>query len=182
MKRRTASALVATLAASAVGLVVAPAANADNIGNEGCTPGYWKNHTSSWEEYEASQKVREVFAVPAELGPLGDLTLLEALAGKGGKGVDGAARILLRAATASTLNAAHEGLGFPLRRETEPGNLRRTVDAALASLDRQQMLTLAAELDALNNLGCPLGSGKGGPSSVPTEPTDPTVPGDTSAT
>lgn len=190
MKRSTASALAATLALSAIGLVVAPAANADNIGNEGCTPGYWKNHTESWEEYRPDTTVGQVFAVPAPLAAYGEVTLLEALSLKGGKGVDGATEILLRAATASTLNAAHEGLGFPLRRDVEPGNLRAAVDAALASLDREQMLTLAAELDALNNLGCPLGSPKAGPGApetpdvpdaptdAPDVPTDPGEPGD----
>ncbi len=50
------------------------------------------------------------------------------------------------------LNAAHDGLGYPLRR----GQIIRSVNAALASGDRTRILELARELDRMNNLGCPL--------------------------
>jgi len=53
---------------------------------------------------------------------------------------------------AAWLNAAHERLGYPLRRN----EFVAEVNAAIASGDRQTMLDLAAELDSLNNLGCPL--------------------------
>jgi len=79
-----------------------------------------------------------------------------ALSYPGGPGVQGGAKSLLRAATAAFLNAAHEGVGYPYRRFTEPGNMKAAVDAALASGSRDQMITLAAQLDDANNLGCPL--------------------------
>ena len=142
--------LVGTLAAGM------PHAGANRIGNEGCTPGYWKNHTSNWEEYSPNQKLKTVFTFPAELAHLGELTLLQALSLKGGSGVQGAARILLRAAVAAFLNAAHEGVGYPYRRFSEPGFILADVNSALASLDRSTMLALAADLDRKNNLGCPL--------------------------
>lgn len=86
--------------------------------------------------------------------PAGDQ--LKALQGGGGPGVDGAAQILLRASTAAYLNAAHESVGYPYRRFSEPGALKQQVNASLVRLDRDQMLTLATTLDAANNLGCPL--------------------------
>src|SRR5690606_37843774 len=104
--------LLAVLAACAIALttvVVGGAASADNIGtDEGCTPGYWKNHTANWEEYAPDMTVAELFPLPASLASLGSLTLEQALAGGGGPGELGGAKILLRAAVASFLNAAHE--------------------------------------------------------------------------
>ena len=134
----------------------APAATAVNIGNEGCTPGYWKNHTESWEEYGPGYALDDVFDFPASLSSFERVTLEQALALKGGSGTSGAAQILLRAATASVLNAAHEGVGYPYRRFKEPFGIVPQVNAALASGDRATMLALAATLDAANNLGCPL--------------------------
>ncbi len=150
ISRTTIAALI-----TAFGLSVAAPAFATNIGNEGCTPGYWKNHTDNWEEYRPSQTLESVFDVPNAYG-YDNVTLEQALAFRGGSGADGAARILLRAATAAVLNAAHEGIGYPYRRNVEPFRIIATVNAALASVDRQQMLDLAATLDAANNLGCPL--------------------------
>ena len=154
MKLRIAMA-TAVMAVGSSALFAAPAA-ATNIGNEGCTPGYWKNHTDSWEEYAASDPLDWQFNFPDSLAGMRDDTWLEALGYSGGPGTSGAARILMRAATASFLNAAHEGVGFPLRRFTDPGNMLEQVNAALASGDRNAMLALAAYLDGLNNLGCPL--------------------------
>ncbi|MBM3675911.1 MAG: hypothetical protein FJW88_13390 [Actinobacteria bacterium] len=97
-----------------------------------------------------------MFAFPASLASLGEDTMATALSYPGGPGVQGGAKSLLRAATAAFLNAAHEGVGYPYRRFTEPGNMKAAVDAALASGSRDQMITLAAQLDDANNLGCPL--------------------------
>lgn len=138
-------------------LTLAPSAQATNIGHQGCTPGYWKNHTDNWEETTPSAKVSSLFAAPASVA---DLTLLQALAGSGGPGVDGAAKILARAAVAAWLNAAHEGVGYPWRRYSEGLDGRPalvpTVDAAFATGSRDAMLALATRLDGDNNLGCPL--------------------------
>ncbi len=147
--------LAGALALSIGGFAAAPA-EATNIGNEGCTPGYWKNHTDNWEEYASTDPLDWQFNFPDSLADMRDDTWLEALGYNGGPGTSGAARILMRAATASFLNAAHEGVGFPLRRFTDPGNMLEQVNAALASGDRATMLALATYLDGLNNLGCPL--------------------------
>lgn len=131
-------------------------AGADNIGNQGCTPGYWKNHTDNWEEYGPHTTIGSQFLLPPSLSSFGSVTFLGALQGGGGPGVPGAAKILLRAAVAAYLNAAHEGLGYPYRRFDDPFDIHARVDAALASGDRDTMLALADTLDRANNLGCPL--------------------------
>jgi hypothetical protein len=120
----------------------------------GCTPGYWKNHTESWPPtgYSPSQKTGSVFSGASAFPSLANKTLLQSLQGGGGPGTEGAARILLRAAVAALLNAAHPGTNYP--RTT--AEILTDVNAALTSNDRDTMLALATELDGDNNLGCPL--------------------------
>ncbi len=120
----------------------------------GCTPGYWKNHTDSWAGtgYAPSQKVGSVFSGASAFPSLASKTLLQALQGGGGPGLDGAAKILLRAAVAALLNAAHSGVDYP--RTT--AEILADVNAALSSGNRNTMLNLATALDNDNNLGCPL--------------------------
>ena len=153
MKAVFAAVLVALCVTAFVGT---SAAVAENIGNEGCTPGYWKNHTDNWQEYTPNSQIGFNWTLPPELSEFSTVTFLEALNFGGGPGIEGAAQILFRAAVAANLNAAHEGVGYPYRRFQEPGNLQEQINAALASLDRETMLNLAAELDRANNLGCPL--------------------------
>jgi hypothetical protein len=147
--------LIVTLAATSV-LLIAPA-HANRVGNEGCTPGFWKNHPSRWQEATPS-KALHFELVKAAVNLDGDRdtdTFMDALRYQGGPGLEGAKRILLRAAVAAWLNAASEELGYPLRRYGEDGFVA-DVKAALASGNRQTMLNLAERLDRLNNLGCPL--------------------------
>jgi hypothetical protein len=123
-------------------------------GTQGCTPGYWKNHTRSWAPsgYSPSQSTSSVFSAASLYPSLGSKTLLQSLQGGGGPGTLGAATILLRAAVAALLNAAHPGVDYP--RST--ASIIQDVNAALASGDRAAMLSLASALDDDNNLGCPL--------------------------
>ena len=153
--------LSAGLAAAsfAIMLGVASPANATSVGNEGCTPGYWKNHTANWQEYQTTTPLSSLFTFPTALNSFGSVTMLSALDGSGGPGVSGATTILMRAATAAYLNAAHEGLGYPYRRDPiNPAlfSIRKAVNDALASQNRQTILALATLLDNANNLGCPL--------------------------
>jgi hypothetical protein len=139
--------------------VVSTSAQATGTGTQGCTPGYWKNHTSSWQEADASQLVKKKY-VDARAN-VADWTLLQALQGGGGKGADGAAVILARAAVAAWLNAANDDVGYPWRRYATGVDGRpplvATVNAAFASGDRDTMLALATRLDDDNNgTGCPL--------------------------
>ena len=122
-------------------------------GEEGCTPGYWKNHTGSWAGtgYTPGQTAGSVFSLGG-FPSLVSQTLLQTLQGGGGSGTTGAARILLRAAVAALLNAAHPGVDYP--RTT--AEIIADVNAALATNNRGAILALAGELDDDNNLGCPL--------------------------
>jgi len=130
-----------------------PGAGPNETGDEGCTPGYWKNHTDSWAGtgYAPGQTVGSVFTGAAAFPSQAAKTLLQALQGSGGPGVEGAAKILLRAAVAALLNAG-SSVDYP--RTT--AEILADVNAALASGNRNTMLSLAAELDDDNNLGCPL--------------------------
>jgi hypothetical protein len=123
------------------------------VGGEGCTPGYWKNHPAAWTAtgYSTSQTLESVFDVPDSLGH-DNTTLLQALSLGGGSGVKGGAQILLRAAVASLLNASNPGVSFDLT----SSQVISQVNAALASGNRDTMLALATQLDTLNNQGCPL--------------------------
>lgn len=140
-----------------------PQASAVNIGNEGCTPGYWKNHQENWEEYSPTDTLGDhetldarEFVIPDEFAAYRDVTLADALKLKGGSTIQGASEILFRATVAAYLNAAHEGVGYPYRRFSSPFNILSQVNVALASLDRATILKLAKTLDQANNLGCPL--------------------------
>jgi hypothetical protein len=92
-----------------------------------------------------------VFA-QASLYAVGSSRLLDALGFAGGPDLNGAAEILLRAATAALLNASHPNVSYP----RPPATVITDVNGALASQNRDAMLALAAALDADNNLGCPL--------------------------
>ncbi|HSG40309.1 MAG TPA: hypothetical protein VLE27_11775 [Thermoanaerobaculia bacterium] len=123
-------------------------------GTQGCTPGYWKNHTDSWAAagQAPGAKVQSVFSQASGYSSLGSASLLDALSFKGGSSLDGAAGNLLRASVAALLDASHPGVAYP----RTPGSVVADVDAALASRDRDTILGLASRLDADNNLGCPL--------------------------
>jgi hypothetical protein len=153
------AAVITALTVGLLGVATSSPAAAVQIGEEGCTPGYWKNHTDNWQEAKTTTLFSNRFS-DGTSGVLEGLTFLEALKGGGGPGVAGAELILARAATAAYLNAAHEGLGYPWRRNATGLDGRPplvdTVIAALESGDRATMLALAARLDADNNLGCPL--------------------------
>ena len=119
-------------------------------GDEGCTPGYWKNHKSAWDGLRPTQKVSTVFS--GATASLANASLMQALSFTGGSGVIGAERILLRAAVAALLNARDADVDYAMTAR----QIRAQVSAALATDDRQTMLDLAASLDRLNNAGCPL--------------------------
>jgi hypothetical protein len=123
-----------------------------NGGDEGCTPGYWKNHVAAWAGtgYSPNQLVSSVFTGANAMQA--NKTLLQALNFGGGSGVDGAEQTLLRAAVASLLNAAHSGVDFSMT----TAEIISQVNAALATDNRATILALAATLDAANNEGCPL--------------------------
>lgn len=121
---------------------------------QGCTPGYWKQsfHFDSWVGFTPTQTVDSVFTgiMPALSGE----SLLDALQGGGGSGLLGAEKILLRAAVAALLNSSSGTVAYPFS-ETD---IVSAVNTALATGDRDSILTLATTLDNANNGvgGCPL--------------------------
>ncbi len=120
-------------------------------GNQGCTPGYWKNHLDSWAYYSPNATVGTVFNPSS---PFNLWTLEAALDGGGGPGLDGAIRILLRAGVVALLNGAPgSGVNAYYSHDTVIG----MVTTALKTGNRDTILAVASELDARNNQGCPLG-------------------------
>lgn len=127
---------------------------------QGCTPGFWKTHTdtekypNAWPPtgFSPGQRVDSVFTIPGEFSALADDSLLDALNYGGGETDQEAAQILLRAAVAAVLNAAHPNINYP---ESVAG-IVAAVNAALASSDRDTILDLAEQIDQDNNRGCPI--------------------------
>jgi hypothetical protein len=119
---------------------------------DGCTPGYWRQsqHFDSWVGFTTNQTLESVFNVPDSFG-LDNHSLVQALQFNGGSGNKGAAQTLLRAAVAALLNSANSNVDYPLTTD----QVIEAVNAALTG-NRNAMLTLAAQLDSYNNLGCPL--------------------------
>ncbi len=115
---------------------------------QGCSHGYWKNHTQSWEGWSYTDMVSDAFD-----WPYADMTMLQAMQFTGpGNTVEDASRILLQQAGASLLNADHSDVNFPM----DSADLISAVNEALASGDRDAILALKDQLDEKNNLGCPL--------------------------
>ena len=127
---------------------------------KGCTPGYWKQsqHFDSWipTGLKTTDLVSKLFSnaylYTLDGKQMSKYTLVQALSFKGGTGTVGAAQILLRAAVAAELNAKYQSIGYPM----SAGAIITAVQNALASSNRGTMILLAAQLDELNNLNCPL--------------------------
>ena len=114
-------------------------------GNEGCTPGYWKQsqHFDSWFGYSRNQKFEQVFAVNVP----GDPTLLEALKANGG-GINA----LERHAVAALLNASSPNVDYPLTQ----AQVKAMVKSAIDSGDPATIEQTKDQLEQYNELGCPL--------------------------
>jgi len=125
---------------------------------EGCTPGFWKNHTSQWIGYLPSAGIGTVFSSAGAFPTLADDSLLDGLSYHGGTGAIGGARILLRAAIAALLNEAHPDVDYSV------DGVVALVNAALGTGDRDTMIALGGLLDDANNGadGCPLSGGNTG--------------------
>jgi hypothetical protein len=117
---------------------------------EGCTPGYWKNSTGTWQGFTPSQNFDTVFGLgtPGLFTP--DKTLLQALQ-LGGGGFNKLARM----AVAALLNAAHSGVDFPQ-------TTTQVINAVKAAFTSGNPEPLATNLDTLNNAGCPLSNDNAG--------------------
>jgi hypothetical protein len=121
-------------------------------GNEGCTPGFWKNNLIAWEStspnvYSPNTTLESVFNVPDSLG-LDNTTFLEALNFQGNIGPEGR---LLRQAVAALLGTVHFDVAYPIGDEAV---LIAMVNNALSG--QTSVEGLKDQLDRWNNLGCPL--------------------------
>jgi hypothetical protein len=131
-------------------LIAAPTGSAWSPNpTQGCSPGYWKNHTAAWVTYTPGQTVDSVFtgAVPE----LGSESLLDALQGGGGPDLKGKEEILLRAAVAGLLNST-SGIDYGVR----PRAIVKIVNERLAGGFPNKIIRLATRIDNRNNLPCPL--------------------------
>ncbi len=168
---RTAAAL---LAAVAMLLTLMPAQSAQaTLGDQGCTPGYWKNHTSAWPGGWTPDTALQTpfwFLNPNEptlqnqtwddnYHSFASSSMHDALQGGGGSGLEGAATILLRAGTAALLNTASTDVSYFTVNQPQ---IVRMVRDALKTQDRDAIIAAAERLDAANNGrdGCPLGNDK----------------------
>ncbi len=124
--------------------------NTEIVGGEGCTPGYWKNHTglkkqtNQWPPtgFGQGDSFDATFAVVSSFGG----TLLEAL-NRGGGGENA----LGRHAVAALLNAAHPAVSYDL----SVPQVIAAVGAAYASGDFEGTKNTLA---AFNEQGCPIGN------------------------
>ena len=147
----TLSGLPATDQASATCEVPAPG------GFQGCTPGYWKQeqHFDSWlpTGYVTNQSAGSVFSSLASACPaLATTKLVKALGGGGGPAYCDKVQILLRAAVAAVLDAAHPAIAYPRTVQ----QIVDAVNAAVLSGSATRVGNLAKALDTDNNRGCPL--------------------------
>jgi hypothetical protein len=114
----------------------------------GCTPGYFKNHTAPNETTALTA------AFPnAKLGAYSGLNLKQALSLQGGPGIDGALQILLRAASAAYLNStAPFTYSGP-----NTSQIQYSVWYVTNFGSRDDIIGYAALLDGFNNStdGCP---------------------------
>ena len=116
-------------------------------GGGGCTPGYWKNHTEDWVGYAPSQLVSQVFS---NAGSLGSGTLLAALSAGGGSTLTAAKALLIHHAVAALLNSTHPDVDYAFT----TAQVIAWTSEALASTDRDAILSLKNLFDAENNRGC----------------------------
>jgi hypothetical protein len=124
-------------------------------GDEGCTPGYWKqpHHFDSWVGYQPNDTFEEVFTrmitvrwgAPGERPhPVGDPTLLQALQARGG-GINA----LARHAVAALLNAANPGVNSMY-------TVGEVIGMFQAAFDSGDFETTKNTLMEANEFGCPL--------------------------
>ena len=120
---------------------------------EGCTLGYWKNHSDRWcSSYSPSMLFGDVFVnAPSNLA---NQTLLEAL-NLGGGGIYN----LARQGVAALLNACSDEVDFPAPYSDNTQSVINAINAAYLAGGTAPG-QLASQLDILNNSGCPLGGTK----------------------
>ncbi|HYG64238.1 MAG TPA: hypothetical protein VEL74_16800 [Thermoanaerobaculia bacterium] len=119
-----------------------------------CSTAFWGDHPEAWREtgIATSQRVRSTFSQAAGYGDVADATLRNALRFRSSSDLLGAAKELLREATASLLNAVHPALESPRTRT----QLINQVNEALRSRNLPAIWELTGQLERENAAGCPL--------------------------
>lgn len=108
---------------------------------EGCTPGYWKNHTEMWPSpYKPSDSFSDIFGVVLQK----DYTLIQALNLGGGANFGK----ILRHGTAALLSAAHPGVHYPY-------TVEQVIQIVKDALGGNKYAIEA--LVTANEYGCPIG-------------------------
>ena len=148
---RLAAVLLVLAVSLAASLGVAQKAQAWPVGTQGCTLGYWKNHTSSWVTYSPTDTIGAVYNLTTAQTPYASDTLLQGLSLQGGPGVVGAQAILFKQAIAGLLNVS-AGLDYGATTVQAIGITRH----AIVSGDRDLMITVAGQFQTRNSVGCPL--------------------------
>ncbi|MGH2457658.1 MAG: hypothetical protein ACRDIY_02190, partial [Chloroflexota bacterium] len=149
-----ASYVAPTLRALGIPAALAMSGSSPPPTQQGCSPGYWKNHPQNWVGYSPSQTLGSVFTIPSSLNTMSSLTLdtlLDALSSGGGSTLSDKALLLLHQAVAALLNIT-AGLNYPTY--TSTAALIGAVNSALASLDATTIDNLQGTLDTDNNLAC----------------------------
>jgi hypothetical protein len=119
------------------------------LGSDGCTLGYWKNHTDRWcDSYRTCDRFGDVFTNAP--GSLANLTLLQAL-NLGGGGIYN----LARQGVAALLNACNNDVDYAGYSD-DPQAVIAAVNQAFAT-GGSAPGHMASDLDTFNNSGCPLG-------------------------
>jgi hypothetical protein len=145
--------LLVVMAAAAASLATERSAQAWPVGTQGCTLGFWKNHTSAWVGYSPTDTIGATFNLTTAQTPYASNTLLEGLNFGGGTDVLGGERILFKQAIAGLLNVS-AGLDYGAGTTTTLViNMTRN---AILSGDRDRMVKLAHQFDIRNSVGCPL--------------------------
>jgi hypothetical protein len=121
----------------------------ESCAQQGCTLGYWKNHTDRWcGAYRTCDRFGDVFAnTPSNLA---NLTLLQAL-NLGGGGIYN----LARQGVAALLNACSSDVDYAGYSDNPQSVINAVSDAYKAGGNAPGLL--AFQLDKFNNAGCPLG-------------------------
>jgi hypothetical protein len=109
---------------------------------EGCSPGFWRNHTDKWAGFNPDNDFDTVFGINV-FNP--DITLLQAVQ-LGGGGLNA----LARHGTAALLSAAHPDVNFQLTVD----QVKSLVQSAVGPAGDPD--ATANQLAVFNNLGCPL--------------------------
>jgi len=147
-----------------IGLIVIPPASAEQQGDDGCTPGFWKanakkNDGDKWPDNSLGTITPETlltdFGVVNTVGlDITGMTFLDALKLGGGPGLEGKEKIFLRAAAAAILNAYYPDptLAYPI----SSSEILGIVNGFLDSDDEALINAAAGVLDDYNNEGCPL--------------------------